>query len=715
MYRFGFPVVAFLASMALAEDPFVPFEMDWTAPAGLVDLSDFLDRPAGKDGFVAIRDGRIYTPTGKRLRIWGVNLTAGACFPEKDDAPKVADHLARFGVNAVRFHFLDSNWGPGKSLFPAGDSTRTLDPAQLDRLDWFVHQLKLRGIYSNFNLNVGRVFRSSDGVTDHGCLGLGKAVTIFDPHVINLQKEYASQLLTHRNPYTDAEYRSEPALAIVELVNENSLVEAWFSGRLVGRDPAPTSDTWAGVTHAYARQLDGRYNDWLKQKLAPDALAAIRKAAAVADDQPLPRLLPDEFDKADASRFAAEARFYMEVEDSFFQQMYRFLKDDLKARQLVVATSDHNHWKTGYPLLASASKLDIVDGHVYWQHPSTRTDPGTGRRQSYIPNTPMTDDPLHSTVVQLARSAVAGKPYTVSETNHPFPNEYACEGIPILAAYALLHDWDGIFFYTFEHEDPAQWKTRTPGNFDIAPDPVKMVGLAAAAAMFHRADVRPAERSIDRSYSPAQIVESLRLPSTANQPLFTPGFPSSAALIHGSRIASFDTPAPAYPAIETPNPIASDTGQLQWHHGKADGLVTVSTPRTQALIGHLAKSKSPLPNLSARLDTPFGAIILTSLDGLPLDRSNRMLLAATARSALTGMKRNDERTSLIDWGKRPMRIEPVAGTVLLTNRANAADLEVVALDPAAQPIAQPLRISPKDGAYAIPLNHPTAWYLIRTP
>ena len=73
-----------------------------------------------------------------------------------------------------------------------------------------------------------------------------------------------------------------------------------------------------------------------------------------------------------------------------------------------------------------------------------------------IPNTPMVNDPLHSTVVQLSRSAVAGKPYTVSEVNHPFPNEYACEGIPILAAYAALHDWDGMFWYTLAHDDAGR-------------------------------------------------------------------------------------------------------------------------------------------------------------------------------------------------------------------------------------------------------------------
>lgn len=78
-------------------------------------------------------------------------------------------------------------------------------------------------------------------------------------------------------------------------------------------------------------------------------------------------------------------------------------------------------------MLASLSKLDVLDGHIYWNE--------------YVGvfNQPMVNDPLHSTVVQLSRTPFAGRPYTVSETNYPFPNEYASEGIPILAAYGGFH------------------------------------------------------------------------------------------------------------------------------------------------------------------------------------------------------------------------------------------------------------------------------------
>ena len=83
---------------------------------------------------------------------------------------------------------------------------------------------------------------------------------------------------------------------------------------------------------------------------------------------------------------------------------------------------------------------DFVDGHGYWQHP----DLGPPLRSR---NDPMVNDPLDSTVVQFARSPVAGRPFTISETNHPFPHRFACEGFSILTAYALFQDWDGLLWF----------------------------------------------------------------------------------------------------------------------------------------------------------------------------------------------------------------------------------------------------------------------------
>lgn len=691
-----------------------PFTMDWRENEdSLVNLSFLLDAPAGKDGFIEVRNGHLAEPGGERFRIWGVNFTAASCFPSKEDAPVVARHLARFGINCVRFHFLDSNWAA--SLFVAGrEDTRALDPQQLDRFDYFVSELKKQGIYTNINLNVGRNFRKGDGVKDYEYLGLAKVVNYFDEHVQELHREYASQLLTHHNPYTKSQYRHEPAVAIVELVNENSIVEAWFSGRLLGKNTQKSPGTWTDITAWYAAQLTQRYNKWLKQRLPSAELRALRDVTGVKDDEIIPRLTQKQFAAAPKQRFHLEAAFYMELERDYFQRMYGHLKEEIGVRSLIVGTSDHNHGKSGYPLLTSMSQMDVVDGHVYWQHPSYSTDPKTKRRTFSIRNTPMVNEPFNSTVVQLSRSAVAGKPYTVSEINHPFPNEYACEGIVILAAYSAFHDWDGIFLYTFEHKDPGEWKASQPGHFDIRPDPVRMTNLAAGALMFLRGDIRPALTTIPRSYSLEQVREGIRS-AYSERPYFTPGFSPSTPLRHATRITGFDEESGEYPNVNGDSPVVSDTNELAWHYSaQTKGLVTIETEKSQALIGFVKDHNKGLKNLSAAVENEFCSIVLTSLDGRPISSSQRLLLAATARSANTGMTWNEKRTSLSEWGSAPTVIEPVKGRIILRGLEPLERIEMIPLDGAGNALRDPVRAQREKANYVLQIGQPaTVWYLVR--
>ena len=96
----------------------VPFPMNWEEfPGGKINLSYLLEKPAGKDGFIRIENGHFVKPDGERFRIWGVNFTGGAAYPEKSVASKTAEFLAAMGINAVRFHFLDSDWGAEKTIF----------------------------------------------------------------------------------------------------------------------------------------------------------------------------------------------------------------------------------------------------------------------------------------------------------------------------------------------------------------------------------------------------------------------------------------------------------------------------------------------------------------------------------------------------------------------------------------------------------------------
>ncbi|MGQ9564012.1 MAG: hypothetical protein ACUVQH_10865 [Thermogutta sp.] len=693
-----------------------PYSVRWEHLDGsLIDLSFLVEKPAGKAGFITVRDGHFAKPDGQRVRFWGVNVSGRGCIPPKEHAPIIAERLTRWGINCVRFHFYDRP-APNGIINASRDDTRELDPEQLDRLDYFIAQLKERGIYTDLNLNVARSYKPGDMVRDHEYLGFAKALTYFDPRLLELQREYARQLLTHRNTYTGNEYRHEPGVALVELVNENSLIEAWMTGRLRGTNTQKNPGTWTDITASYAEDLTRLYNQWLEANISTDVRRRIAKEAGVSEGQPIPRLTPDQFSKASSERFHTEARFYMEIERKYFTDMKKFLKEELGVKQLIIGNSDHGHSHSGYPIVVGTSLLDVVDGHVYWQHPSYIRDPDTGRNIGFrIPNTPMVVDPQHSTVVQLARTPVSGKPYTVSEVNHPFPHQYACEGIPILAAYGAFQDWDGIFWYTLAHTEIVGTDPRIGGHFDLAFDPVKMCQLAVGALAFVRGDVQIAKETISRSYTPEQVRESIRLKEEGNlQPLFTPGFPLTMPLKHGVRVRSFDGPVTASFTGIVENPITSDTGELSWWvaNGKT-GLVVVDSPRWQALVGHCRALPKNTSHMRVQVINPFCAITLASLSEEPIAEGKQMLLTACAQVANHGQVWNAEKTSLEDWGKSPTVIEPVKGSLILS-KLSGERLQVQPLDAEGRPLGKGFLAEKTSEGWLIPLgNTPTTWYLLR--
>lgn len=699
--------------------PLVPFVIDHhhrvRSPA---DVSFLLDAPAGRAGFIRVHDGHLVTPNGERLRIWGVNLTGwtkgSTLLPPKDEAPLWAAALARFGVNCVRFHFLDlTTRDPAADeaarARPAGlidrhqNHTQSFDPEQLDRLDFFVAELKNRGIYTNLNLNVGRTYKEGDGVPDWDVIQIWKGMTFIGERLIELQRDYARNLLTHFNPYTNSEYRNEPAVAIVEILNENSLFEFWLRNWLRGEKTKDGPNIQLDFTAFYERQLTQMYNKWLAENRTPGEVAQLRTLAGIAPSEPIPRLRLEQFAEAPTERLQAEGAFYTAVEHDYFVGMKSYLTETLGVKSLIVGCADHTYWIPNQPMLQAMTHMDIVDGHVYWQHPAI-----WGAR-----NTPMVDDPLNSTIVKLARSAFAGKPYTVSEVNHPNPNEYASEMIPILAAYGAFQDWDGIFFYTFEPKALGDHQPFVADNFDITLDPVKMIQMAVGALIFSRPDVKPARQTVTRSYSAEQVIESVRLPESA-RPYFTPGFPISSALRHAVRIESLNGKPTESFAPDEPGPYLSDTGELTWHvsdeHG---GVVTIDTDRTQALIGFVKANNRATRHLAAEVENEFCAITLCSLDSKPIARSETLLLTACARIENTGTQWNARHTLWETWGEGPTLIQPVKGCLVLKDLAGPVEIRLIALDGSDRPIGEAIRGRRLEIGWELRLGErPTTQYVV---
>jgi hypothetical protein len=334
----------------------------------------------------------------------------------------------------------------------------------------------------------------------------------------------------------------------------------------------------------------------------------------------------------------------------------------------------------------------------------------------------MLDNPQGNTITGLCRSSFDGKPFTVSEYNHPFPNEYACESPLLLAAYGALQDWDAVYFYTFAHKwgEKELGGNEVTGYFDVCNQVAQMAQMPTASLVFQRGDVRAAKRLVTISYDERRVFDSLREPSGANpfhldRPL-SPLLP----LVHRFRVAKYDadrtTRVEDLGFTEPKGKIASDTGELVWDaDGKGSGYLTIDTPLTRAAVGWIGGKKIELAGARFEVTAPFCAVSATSLDGKPLQTSAKILVVAVSRCANTGLKWNESRTSIgNNWGGPPILIEPVEGRVILKRDAGAPALSLAALDGRGIPSGQPQRATVENGSVLIPLRSEpaTLWYAL---
>lgn len=252
-----------------------PFILPWNdASPGITDFSAF--NTAISTQRVTVSAEGHFAVNGERVRFLGVNFAGDSPFMPTNKAEAVAARLAKFGVNNVRFHHMDASWATGGGLLAYTSSSSTnINANQLERLHFLISRLKAHGVSVNINLLVGREYRAGDGLgpevasmdwKDAHVLGF------FYPPALASQKDYATKLLTASNRFTGLSLAKDPAVAFVEIINENGIIQKWFDG---GLDNLP---------QRYATNLQARWNGWLAGKYASDSSLA---AGWRIIDQPL--------------------------------------------------------------------------------------------------------------------------------------------------------------------------------------------------------------------------------------------------------------------------------------------------------------------------------------------------------------------------------------------------------------------------------------------
>lgn len=492
---------------------------------GALDYSHLLDAPAGKHGFVEAKNGRLYFEDGTRARFFGFNIAARSNTPDHATAEKLAEHFATMGVNIIRLHAADApigedptSWSSSAESplidYPAGDS-RHFTPEGLDRFEYLVAKLEEKGIYLHIDLIVARQFVEGDGLDYPGgapsCI---KRYGLYNARLIELQKEYARQLLCHVNPYTGRALIDDPAVVTVQINNEDTAIKGNM-GADAGEEMRP-----------YREEVQRRFNDFLLAKYhTREKLAAAWTKDAVcalgADEDPAQgtvRGIEGSFYQPvndpnapwDAPEGPARYADFMEFGIWMNRRFYQDMKDYLRALGVKVPIVASN-------LIAGAADVyghtdgDLMENNCYFNHPLLPVQGNTylvAGPAEYVSANPLTMQrgigSMATTLVSLASVAIVkGKPFMLSEWNeyglHPFHSTALVQ----TAAYACLNDWDGLILYNHhtsvhDGDEPDDFITSV---FDAYNDPAVACQWGFAAAMFLKGLVSEAKHCVDVVYT----------------------------------------------------------------------------------------------------------------------------------------------------------------------------------------------------------------------
>lgn len=412
------------------------------------------------------------------------------------------------------------------------------------------------------------------------------------------------------------------------------------------------------------------------------------------------------------ARQADYQQFLIETEQRYHADMMQFLKEELGLQSLVTNTQASYGGVAG--LLREAKLSDFVDMHGYWQHPRFPGRPWD-RSNWNIPNTSMVDQVDGGVLGRIAMHRVAGKPFTVSEYNHPTPNDHCAEMFPMLASLAAFQDWDGVYQFTYSHSSDELEKPRIDSYFDLVNHPGQLVWLPIAATIFRGGAVAAGSKPImltvpakETDIDTRQSVTDLWSTSGA-----TPGLPVTRRLhVQLDRVES----ATLSQRVSVPEfQRVSSTGQISWRlpdNGRPGGIFLVNAPRVRCAVGFLQDRTETLSDAAFTLKQSskgWAALGLAALDQQPIAESKKMLLVAVGQVGNTGMQWNQERTSVGDkWGREPTIAEGITATVRLPGRVEANALD------AAGKVSQALPVQYDRGSSRIEIGpqYKTLWYLV---
>lgn len=688
-----------LAALAADAWDFAP-PRDPLGDDAVLNLRYLNEKTAGEKGFVTVdAAGDFRLGGGEPVRFWAVNTTVGREKPFVarprwgKDEPDLAYHakfLARRGVNMVRLH---AHVNPDVKANPKAAPG---DVNEKER-DWIwrtVAAMKKEGIYTTVSpywantLQIGKDWDVPGGPDQppHGLL-------FFDPTLQAAYKAWWKQLLTEKNAHTGVPLAQDPALAILQLQNEDSFL-FWTTNAIKGPQRKALGKRfadWAAKKHG---SLDAAVAAWEKHALPGDDLAA---GVLDLDNLYLAKIAPK---GGQHKRFSDQVQFFCEAMFAFNAEMIRYLRDDLGCKQVV----NPGNWKTADTArLEDAERWTYTAGEVlavnrYFGGLHTGQNANWAVADGHLfTRVSALRDPSH---LPINLKQPVGKAMLVTETSWVMPNGHGAEGPFLVAAYMALTGVDGFYWFATGvdgWEEPrsangylpsqAKWPIATPDVYGTFP---------AAALLYRQGYVRKAEPAVREQRAMADLWQR-RVGIVSEEASFDPnrdkgnlpptssvkdGLPWETFLVGPVEVTYDGDPAKSSVVDlakfidRKAKVVKSATGELTFSYG--EGVCTIDAAKAQGVAAHLAERRTfQLRDVTLDLGGSFATVLVVPLDDKALSESERVLVQVCGEVRPTGWKETPTTVEVKEGkfagfqldsvGKAPWRVATADGTLTLKN------------------------------------------------
>lgn len=666
----------------------------------LLDLRYLNEKTAGETGFVRVAaDGGFLRGDGSPLRFWAANTDVareshwrarplGPRTPP--DLGRHARFLAKRGVNLVRLH---AHLNPPVKTHPEIAMT-AIDTEERDWIWRTVAAMKNEGIYCVISPYWANTMRFSAAWDMPGGADLdAHSLLFFDARLQGAYRAWLKALLAEDNPHTGMPLARDPAVAVIQLQNEDSLL-FWSVAKLAGpqrQDLARKYATWAsrkyGSVEAALTAWDGQT---VKGDDPPNGILEFHHIYEMTQPRKggFKRRLDDQL------QFWAETMYHFNADTAMY------LRQELGCRQLINA----GNWKTADTRLEDAERWsytanDVIAVNRYLSgvHKGKNSGWAIGNGDEFTSPSVLLD-PL---AFPLNLKQVRGYPFMVTESSWVMPNAYSTEGPFLVAAYQSL---TGVGAYCWFATGDDEWTAPQSANGFMPSQQKWMFGnpdmlgtFPAAALMYRKGYVKRGEPVVIEERSLADLWQR-RTPVITESPSFDPNrdagdiAPESSvktgvnplAFLAGPVLTVYggDPKASRVADLKTliadgGRQVTSNTGEIVLHSGK--GYCTVDTPKAQGVAAFFRnRQEFRLSTVEIRCANAYGTVLVVAMDDRPIAQSRKLLVQVGTESRPTGWRERSKQIELsggktvagnevVDFGRAPWQVVRPLVTVGIAN------------------------------------------------